>query len=140
MTERKVDPPPTGCAMCGACCNPVRLPRPKHLQFQGDDESLTFSMKHWRELPMNGEPYVRYRCDMYDSETRECKAHEDRPPVCSGFPWYGKKVRTSMATHAPVDEGPGGAKLHCSFMADVPPEWRPPDAHPLIPITPVEKL
>jgi hypothetical protein len=22
-------------------------------------------------------------------DTRTCTAHDDRPPICSGYPWYG---------------------------------------------------
>lgn len=32
-----------------------------------------------------------YRCDWYDPDTRECRAHDQRPPICSGFPWYGDR-------------------------------------------------
>jgi Fe-S-cluster containining protein len=32
-----------------------------------------------------------FTCLKFDRQTRSCTAHNDRPSVCSGFPWYGKE-------------------------------------------------
>lgn len=29
-----------------------------------------------------------YECDAFDREARTCTAYGDRPPMCSGYPWY----------------------------------------------------
>lgn len=29
-----------------------------------------------------------YRCLNFDTETRQCRAYDDRPPECAGYPWY----------------------------------------------------
>lgn len=126
-----------GCARgCGDCCDPV------HLTFDQRDRmdywrdvvedfwngaqpdpagSLPFMLAHWHEF----ERYdggARYRCDRFDPETRECTAHEDRPPVCSDYPWYGD------------DPVPGVTGGRCSYLLDLPPDQRPEGSRPLIPI------
>jgi Fe-S-cluster containining protein len=55
------------------------------------------------------------RCDQFDIDTRLCTAHDDRPAICRGFPWYGR---------APSSE-PGPLPLRCSFTADLPEAQRP---------------
>ena len=82
-----------------------------------------FVTAHWHALG-DGE----YRCDAFDPATRLCGAHDARPPVCRGFPWY---------SDGPTPEGAAGLTgiPQCSFLADVPPGDRPEGSRPLIPIT-----
>ena len=42
-------------------------------------------------------------------------AHDERPPLCSDYPWYGREPGT----------GEKGLPLRCSFWADYPAERRP---------------
>lgn len=62
-------------------------------------------------------------CEHYDDAHQMCRAYDSRPPVCSGFPWYGRKP------------GDGGAEQRCSYLLDVPPADRPAGSRPLIPLT-----
>lgn len=49
-----------------------------------------------------------YRCRWFDAETRQCMNYENRPAVCSGYPWGGGPPRPDAAL-PPA----------CSFNADV---------------------
>jgi Fe-S-cluster containining protein len=64
-----------------------------------------FIFDHWH-LNVDAETYG---CDVFDEATRSCGDYENRPPVCRGYPWYGKP--------------PSMVYLHpdCSFRADQPP-------------------
>lgn len=50
----------------------------------------------------------RYRCPLFNEETRLCGDHANRPQVCRRYPWYGKEPDTGS------DLSP-----RCSFNADV---------------------
>ncbi len=55
-----------------------------------------FIVDHWHS---NGQPdsdrrHRLYSCDRFDPQTRLCTAHEDRPPICRGFPYYGRETIT----------------------------------------------
>lgn len=60
--------------------------------------------------------YHFYRCDFFNEDARICMAHNARPALCSGFPWYGKKP----------DGANIGGYLRCSYWEDVPEGERPP--------------
>ncbi len=109
----------TDCARCGDCCTVIAVnvdlgtaPVDDYTS-DGDRASDAFMRQHWHRL--DGYDNPRYSCDQFDTETRLCTAHDERPPVCRGFPWYGRP---------PEDEGrqPVAASLspRCSFNADVP--------------------
>jgi Fe-S-cluster containining protein len=59
-----------------------------------DGPSAPFAQAHWHEIPdypgLGPEQVCAVRCDAFDLDTRECTAYADRPPICSGYPWYGK--------------------------------------------------
>lgn len=52
--------------------------------------------------------HENWNCTRFDTETRMCNAHSDRPPVCSGYPWYGRK---------PFEDA--DLSPQCSFNADI---------------------
>lgn len=58
-------------------------------------QDCLFALEHWTSLgPCDwsegkGENAA---CDRFDTETRLCTAHDDRPPVCRDYPWYGGEV------------------------------------------------
>ena len=54
-------------------------------------EDARFVMDHWREIGRDAAGRARHACDSFNPETRQCMAHEARPPMCRGFPWYGLK-------------------------------------------------
>jgi Fe-S-cluster containining protein len=47
-------------------------------------------------------------CAKFDSVTRKCTAHDDRPELCSGYPWYKGEPITGDTTM-------GG---RCSYLGD----------------------
>lgn len=67
-----------------------------------------------------------YRCLKFDEVNRVCTAHDERPPMCSGYPWYGREPDPGSINR---DE------TRCSYWLDVDPEERPEGVRPLIPLT-----
>lgn len=125
-----------GCARCGDCCDPVYLSADqaelveqwrRYVAAGGQPtpgSDVTFILDHWQPLERR-DTGTRYRCDRFDPVHRTCGAHEDRPDVCSGFPWYGEE---------PTREAAGEIARTCSYLFDVPADQRPAGARPLIPL------
>lgn len=90
-------------------------------RYQADANFIT---AHWHSLGDN-----EYRCDQFDPAARLCAAHDDRPPVCRSFPWYGEDP-VAFRTESLVPQ--------CSYLADVPRSERPEGSRPLIPLTVLE--
>jgi Fe-S-cluster containining protein len=90
-----------------------------------DRETIEFAAEHWHLREAQPEQDREYDCDMYNPQTLLCTAGEGRPPVCRGYPWYGEdpSVRRSL-----------GLAEQCSYLLDVAPSLRPPNARPLIPL------
>jgi Fe-S-cluster containining protein len=62
----------------------------------------------------DGDTVHRVRCDQFNPDTRQCEAHDDRPRVCSEFPWYGR------SPHDPDSRGIADSlSPRCSYHADV---------------------
>lgn len=80
-----------------------------------------FVAAHWTE---NCDGY--WTCDAYDPEHGVCTAHDDRPPLCRDYPWYGRQ---------PGADDAATLYRQCSYLADLPPDQRPDSARPLIPLT-----
>lgn len=59
---------------------------------------------HWRS---NGDG--SFRCDHFDNGS--CRIYQDRPPVCSGYPWYGE---------TPTDDRASRLSGRCSFRGAAP--------------------
>ena len=133
----------TVCNQCGDCCDPVPLSFSKAAARRRlDTEYLsprTRANLEWvvtrlrritraeaeRRRPgassatSSGAATFFYECAEFDHATRTCQAYDRRPPICRGYPWYGK---------APADvELP----LRCSFWADLPVAHRPPEWVPI---------
>lgn len=141
-----------GCAMCGNCCNPVTVDTSTADVFntwwlywqRGGTKgtrtkrkgisSVRFAAEHWTEITRDDET-VTLRCDQYDPGTKMCMAHDDRPPVCTDYPWYGVDQRGDEAVRklAMADRAQHIGR-NCSFQLDIPPEDRPAGSRPLIPI------
>jgi len=113
------------------CCDPVILPfhphERAHFRLQGPLEDwerhqYEFYLEHFAvtATPTEESPHYVVACDQFDPKTRECLAHDDRPDLCSGFPWYGRDPgspgRTQIAQVLPPQ---------CSYTADV---------YPLLPL------
>lgn len=102
----------TDCARCGDCCDPVVL------MFKPEDmvgPSGPFAREHWQVVGQrvnrnDSSDRVEYlvECDHFDKTTRLCTAHDSRPPICSGYPWYGAEPNRDRLLDA-----------RCSYQADV---------------------
>lgn len=94
----------TECNKCGDCCETIHFPSmervaeiaefakhegPKNWEETLDNNVIDalFILENWK-LNDDG---ITYHCLAFDEENRLCSAHNDRPPVCRGFPWYGKE-------------------------------------------------
>jgi Fe-S-cluster containining protein len=101
------------CNKCGACCRVLTLEQsPAEVQaiaavtkVLGIPSDHVFAAEHWHPLTraeaMQRNPfYVRrlsegahfYWCDQLGADGR-CTAHETRPLVCRGYPWYDQAPR-----------------------------------------------
>lgn len=138
----------TACAMCGDCCRVIGLRWPKQAfrERRDDPAPLTspnaqadhdFILRHWTEVSVEraerllpgftaayqpGATFF-YVCDAFDYESNLCTAHDERPPVCSDFPWYN----TPPGTRGAINR----AFRRCSYWADVPREQWPEGIAPL---------
>lgn len=129
----------TACNGCGACCDPVvssvnpetldeEIRLTGVLSGEGDAvKSLLFIRDHWTFLRREGEERL-YSCDAFDPETRLCTAHEARPPICRGYPWYGRR-REHLG---PLSALMLRRYLGCEFWADLSPEIRPEGWAPVL--------
>lgn len=117
---------PTRCTRCGDCCerihaNPVMIfatmaakdPAEQSDVGKSNIATARFIMEHWTvkgvvEDELGLVTQNVYACDQFNAETRECEAHDARPAICAGFPWYGGEPRPESALPA-----------RCSFNADV---------------------
>jgi Fe-S-cluster containining protein len=104
---------PTQCSACGDCCDPVWYPwGPADVRQRADRDDapadLRFIDAHWRATGERRGGLHAYACDRFDPGTRLCTAHDERPPICRGYPWY--------------DEAPGTRLVvlpqRCAFRAD----------------------
>lgn len=109
--------PEIECAACGDCCENITIASPAIVDdlagapdprteweayvamgWSEDRRQLCIENwlsvqligDHWREQGEDSGGRMRYRCDLLDPETRLCTAHEDRPPICRGYPWYSE--------------------------------------------------
>lgn len=118
------------CVKCGDCCEIAFLPWTKtdmrRKLIEGDFSSensqadVKFILKYWTRLNKKeshdrlyeimgyhtSDKYL-YTCQKFNRETRECEAYDERPPVCSNFPWYGNEP----------DDG-SGLPLKCSYKQE----------------------
>jgi Fe-S-cluster containining protein len=102
----------TDCSRCGACCDPVVL------MFKPEDmtgPSGPFAREHWQVIGErvnrnddSGRTEYLIECDQFDKATRLCTAHDSRPPICSGYPWYSADPNVNLVLDPT-----------CSFQADV---------------------
>jgi Fe-S-cluster containining protein len=125
-----------GCAKgCGRCCNPVHLTPAQDAIVQNwvayignggdrpeDGTDADFILKHMTRISDADSGGGRYICAMYDVHRRLCRAHDQRPRMCSEYPWYDSTPDASV-----IDGS-------CSYMLDVEPSQRPAGSRPLIPV------
>ncbi len=119
------------CSKCGLCCRAIGIRQPKRelrAQARQGDANGSFTARHWHRISRaealrrnpgmayriesaraSSLPLYFYECDALDPRTNLCMAHTDRPPVCRGFPWYGRAPEEAWLL--PFKE--------CSFWEDV---------------------
>jgi Fe-S-cluster containining protein len=137
-----------GCAGCGNCCDPVAIDADlidtwrawldywraggtkDAISTDGEaaDPTLRFIAEHMTEIGNTG-GVVSFECSFFDKGTRQCTAYDKRPPMCSGYPWYGNEPADKIA------KNPHQCPDQCSFLLDVPPSSRPEGSRPFIPLT-----
>jgi Fe-S-cluster containining protein len=47
---------------------------------------LVFASAHWVATGETRDGMHAYQCDRFDTESRLCTAHEERPPICRAYP------------------------------------------------------
>lgn len=133
------------CHMCGKCCEAIHLLQsPQEVASIAESEKMSgdarFITDNWtpitKEEAFTINPYLKqnedglaekgidnvygkfyyYTCTQLDKETRKCRVHENRPQVCSGYPWYGRRPNNSILWYA--DEC--GYKVDLETSDDVP--------------------
>lgn len=110
----------TGCSQCGDCCESIFLSSSKRRMryllanspTEANRQDAEFILKHWHGgKRAKGGGTRGWSCDAFDPDTRLCTAHATRPPVCSGYPWYGRQpvvstglleARCTYVTRTPV--------------------------------------
>lgn len=107
----------TDCSKCGDCCeniwtkfSPEERNSPDRNFDEAGKQTVEFVNKYWIHLGPDKVDGHRYSCTKFDTNTRLCTAHDERPPVCSGYPYYSRPVEEfKLATHLPA---------RCSYQAD----------------------
>jgi Fe-S-cluster containining protein len=107
----------TECNKCGDCCENIYFNKEQietmrltgmtmkgYIPSKDNWEDMYFIYQNWDENDDGS-----WNCSMFDLESRLCTAHDSRPPVCRGFPWYGREP------HKVAIE----KYINCSFWADV---------------------
>ncbi|MNW28638.1 Flagellin N-methylase [compost metagenome] len=106
------------CGMCGKCCEAIHIPLDINEIRKGAENGwgdATFVRDNWTPITLeqayeinpflkktkedqlekgNANPHEGmhfYTCDRLDRSTKLCTVHENRPQVCSEYPWYGRK-------------------------------------------------
>ncbi len=113
-----------GCSMCGDCCEDIvlsvdhgtiisvmnpRHPRSTDGKYRRDAAFINKNMRPTGKVIRHGAQVKQVlECAKFDTETRKCTAHNERPEVCRRYPWYGKTP----------ERGDKSMKGRCSFLAD----------------------
>lgn len=92
------------CNKCGKCCEAIFLQHTKkEVKGYKNNADAAFILKNWERISkkeaLEINPHLAewetkrhffYRCAKFDKNTRLCSVHEDRPRVCSRYPFYGR--------------------------------------------------
>lgn len=111
------------CNQCGNCCERIPLNTTKTALRKQKPETekgranRSFVLAHWTWVGRWGKQQV-YSCDAFDPVTRQCTAHDERPPICREYPWYGRSPNKEQLMAEPEKLG------SCSYWFDIPKkEW-----------------
>lgn len=119
----------TECVGCGDCCENIPLNTPERADIYGkrllagDTRGSTGALRKMAAWLANltvlsgpvrahdsNELRWRYACPLFDTETRRCTDHSNRPPVCRNYPHYKREPQPYP--------GMDGLSPRCSFNAD----------------------
>jgi Fe-S-cluster containining protein len=110
-------------AGCGDCCDPVHLsvgiwqlltdPEMTYDPESPSGRNAAFVQEHWRPVARSDEQ-MAVVCDQFDRATRTCRAQGSKPPICSGYPYYGK----APLEYTDRDTAAETMLERCSFRAD----------------------
>lgn len=113
----------TECSKCGDCCERIWIAQDpdkvaqwaylpeypptaaRSARANSNIEDARFIHKYWL---YSGDGF--WQCSKWDSESRLCTAHDERPPVCRNYPWYGERPSEDRGRSLPE---------RCAFRADV---------------------
>lgn len=98
------------CSGCGDCCDRIWLAGGR--MAIATNTEATMENRVWASELVPLEQPNTYACPKFDRESRSCTTYEDRPPVCSNFPWYGKMPSPPEASHL---------SQRCTFRAEASP-------------------
>jgi Fe-S-cluster containining protein len=109
----------TTCNKCGDCCENIWIDIDfiEKIKTTGlDRKDLTPSKSNWIDFYFIKANWISngddtYSCNMFNKETRLCEAHDERPPVCVGYPWYGREPNP--------DNPPFEKYKNCAFWEDI---------------------
>lgn len=86
--------------MCGQCCRMIHFSEDAHYNIQSkldfpDHNFINKNMEYLGpsyKIPgafkrRNGDSWHVYRCKLI-TEDNKCSIHENKPILCSGYPWY----------------------------------------------------
>jgi Fe-S-cluster containining protein len=94
------------CNKCGKCCQAIWLAANKKqvkeiLVRDPNNTDAKFIFNNWKRISkkeaLKTNPHITvftkekgyfYKCDKYDHKNKRCGDYENRPKVCSGFPFY----------------------------------------------------
>lgn len=112
----------TKCGMCGDCCDPVMLQNSlaKILEYEHIESDVPidvknrhlarFARENWVEIDVREGFKSTVYCKKFDRVKRTCTAQDDKPYVCSEYPYYGQE---------PVESDRGDyLYARCSFNQD----------------------
>ena len=82
------------CNGCGQCCSHTHVGEQTHIKVQsninlkGTDKFISENWIFQNKIEMKfGAPFYIYSCKLLTKENR-CSDYENRPYICSGYPYY----------------------------------------------------
>ncbi len=112
------------CNGCGNCCEAITVGLSKPMMRHIKHTDVPFLLKHWHRIS-GAKGSTIFSCDQFNTETRECMAHDERPGVCSGYPWYGAEPYAAKLAAEGLTRAP------CGYWFDIPKKERPAWATPV---------
>lgn len=108
------------CNRCGKCCEAIVLPQSlEYIKVFGKhSRSTDYGFAYRNLIPISREEALRinphlvkwgeslnesffYRCKQFCEVSRSCIIHDERPHMCSGYPWYYSGVKERDPLYSP---------------------------------------